>query len=120
MYVLQCSFTINSAVKRDLDRFLFLAANQDAVTTGGAIGIKMQNSMSWATTDSGIGNTYYSMSANIGSYRSAKSKYLSENLEKSIDYAAYMEQNLSTLSFSDDQRRESMDENKTKTDKSGK
>ena len=51
---------------------------------------------------------------------SAKSKYLSENLEKSIDYAAYMEQNLSTLSFSDDQRRESMDENKTKTDKSGK
>lgn len=93
-------------------KFIFLAANQDAITTGGSIGIKAQNSMSWATTEDGVGNTFYSMSANLKSYRSAKASYdsyVAENLEKSVSYSEYVAENSEKLSFNDEQREKSMD-----------
>ena len=57
--------------------FLFLAANQDAVTTGGKLGVKMSNSMSYAASGAGITNTFTSAGSNIKKYRSSKMDFLS-------------------------------------------
>ena len=73
---------------------LFLAANQDAISAGGSIGVKSQKSMSWGTDEISIGNTYSSLSFNIGNYRKSKiqdSDFLSKN----------------GLDFTDQQREES-------------
>jgi len=59
-------------------KFLFLAANQDAFSEGGKLGVKMSNSMSYAASGSGVTNTFQAVSANIGSYRSAKAKFVSK------------------------------------------
>jgi len=112
---------IETLEKENNWKFLFLAANQDAVTTGRSIGVKSSNSMSWAASADGVGNTFVSMSANIGSYRKAKTSYdsyVAENSDKNINYADYMaEASLQSLSFSDKQRDKSMDKKEDKTDK---
>ena len=78
-------------------KFLFLASNQDAVLSGNSIGVKSANSMTYANTVGGVGNTFYSMSSNIGTYRSMKSK-LGNITKEELN-------NLSeNLGFSDDQR----------------
>jgi von Willebrand factor type A domain len=94
-------------------KFVYLAANQDAITMGGNIGIKAGSSMTWAATDGGVENTFYAMSANLKSYRSAKTKYeeyVAESVDKTISYADYMTANVDKLSFDDEQRKRSMDE----------
>lgn len=101
-------------------KFIFLAANQDAVMTGGSMGIKAGSSMTWAATDGGVGNTFYAMSANLASYRSAKTKYdeyMAENVDKSIAYAEYLAENMEKLNFNDEQRKKSMDDKNDKTSK---
>ena len=75
-------------------KFIFLAANQDAIQTGRSIGISHHNSITYAASDAGVGNTYQSFSQNVSSYRSSK-------LSKSIDQA---EQD---LVWSDKQRNDS-------------
>ena len=84
--------------------FLFLAANQDAIVSGSKLGVKMSNSMSYATTGSGVANTFQAMSSNIGKYRSMKSKFMTSNpgvftldaeLSGSLDFAP--EQRLSSM-----------------------
>ena len=51
--------------------FVFLGANQDAIASGGAMGFKAGNSMTFAATKKGTEDTYESMSANMTTYRSA-------------------------------------------------
>ena len=51
-------------------KFVFLAANQDAIINGASIGIKSSNAMSYSATADGIGNTFQSVSSNMVSYRS--------------------------------------------------
>ena len=100
-------------------KFLYLGANQDAVMAGAAIGVKASNSMSWAASADGVGNTFMAMSANIGGYRNAKSRYaeyVAENLDKSIAYTEYVAESAEKLGFDDAQRSKSMDE-KDKKDK---
>jgi 5S rRNA maturation endonuclease (ribonuclease M5) len=94
-------------------KFVYLGANQDAIAMGGNIGIKSGQSMTWAATDGGVENTFYAMSANLKSYRSAKASYdsyVAENVDKAIDYSEYLAENLDKLNFSEQQRKESMDE----------
>ena len=94
-------------------KFVYLAANQDAIAMGGSIGIKAGSSMTWAATDAGVENTFYAMSSNLRSYRSAKvsyDSYVAENADKSIDYSEYLAENVDKLNFSDKQRKESMNE----------
>lgn len=111
---------IETLEKENSWKFLFLAANQDAITTGGSIGIKGSNSMSWDASERGVGNTFVSMSANIGSYRSSKSKssydsYVAENIDKNISYTEYLaDVSLQSLSFSDKQRDKSMNKKEDK------
>ena len=72
---------INKMIKTLQDEngwhFLFLAANQDAVTTGGKLGVKMSNSMSYAASGAGIQNSFQSAGSNIKHYRSGKAAFLS-------------------------------------------
>ena len=85
-------------------KFVYLAANQDAIAMGGSIGIKAGSS---------VENTFYAMSSNLRSYRSAKvsyDSYVAENADKSIDYSEYLAENVDKLNFSDKQRKESMNE----------
>lgn len=110
---------IETLEKENGYKFLFLAANQDAIISGGSMGIKSTNSVSYAATADGIGNTFYAMSANLTNYRSAKSKvsrsgyeeYLAENLDKSIEYSEYVaettKKSLESLNFTEEQRKKS-------------
>jgi uncharacterized protein YegL len=52
--------------------FVFLAANQDAITTAGSMGIKGSKAMTYATTSKGIGDTYDSLSTQVSCFRSMK------------------------------------------------
>ena len=81
-------------------KFLFLAANQDAIRTGSSIGIKGGNSITYAATSDGATNVFASVSSNMSKYRS--SKFSSMNLS-SVD----LDQISKDLDFNDKQRKDS-------------
>jgi len=54
--------------------FIFLAANQDAMKTGHSMGMKMGNTMTFASSAEGTAGVYAKMSASVKGYRSSKSK----------------------------------------------
>lgn len=54
-------------------QFIYLGANQDAISVGTSMGIPINSSMTFAAASSGIGNTYASLSHNTSSYRSVVS-----------------------------------------------
>lgn len=58
--------------KKEGWNFLFLAANQDAMKTGGSLGISASNSMTFNANDASVGNTYMNISSKVSGYRSAK------------------------------------------------
>jgi hypothetical protein len=86
-------------------KFLFLAANQDAIKSGETIGVKMSNSMSWGTDKESISTAYSSFSKNIVNYRSAKISIREED-------QSMMKEIEKDLFFTDEQRKGS-----NKTDK---
>jgi hypothetical protein len=53
-------------------KFLFLAANQDAIKAGGSIGIKGSNSINYSSNDNSTVNVFKNMSINMSKYRNAK------------------------------------------------
>ena len=81
-------------------KFLFLAANQDAIQAGGSIGIKGSNSINYSSNDISTANVFASVSDNMSKYRSSKIAALNlsdtslENISKD-------------LNFDDDQRNKS-------------
>lgn len=85
-------------------KFLYLGANQDAVMAGGSLGIKASNSMAWAASEDGIGNTFMSVSSNLKMYRSAKVSYSTASGMSAMDYMA---QEQDKLNFNDKQRKDS-------------
>jgi len=62
---------VSALVKRQTDEwkweFVFTAANQDAIRSGGNLGVR--NSMNYAATGAGAQSAYATMSASIGNYR---------------------------------------------------
>jgi len=58
--------------KKDGWNFLFLAANQDAMKTGGSLGISAKNSMTFNANDNSVGNMYSKFSSKVSGYRSTK------------------------------------------------
>ena len=81
-------------------KFLFLAANQDAIQAGGSIGIKVSNSINYSSNDLSTANVFATVSSNMKQYRS--SKFAAMNLS---------DEDLNILSkdldFKDDQREKS-------------
>jgi len=51
---------------------LFLAANQDAMRTGGTIGVSASNSMTFNATADSVNTLYSNISAKMSNYRSSK------------------------------------------------
>jgi hypothetical protein len=78
-------------------KFLFLAANQDAIKAGGSIGIRGTNSVNYSSNDISTANVFASVSDNLKQYRSSKFKSL--NLDD-IDLQSFSQD----LNFTDDQR----------------
>jgi hypothetical protein len=78
-------------------KFLFLAANQDAIKAGGAIGIHHTNSVNYSSNDISTSNVFASVSDNVKQYRSSKFKSL--NLDD-VDLQSFSQD----LNFTDDQR----------------
>jgi hypothetical protein len=87
-------------------KFLYLGANQDAITAGNSIGVKAANSMSWNASADGITNTFHSMSANIGTYRMSKMKYTAD---ANVTMDDFLSQEADKLGFSKEQRDKSID-----------
>jgi hypothetical protein len=78
-------------------KFLFLAANQDAIKAGGSIGIHHTNSVNYSSNDISTSNVFASVSDNVKQYRSSKFKSL--NLDD-VDLQSFSQD----LNFTDDQR----------------
>lgn len=81
-------------------KFLFLAANQDAIKAGNSIGISSSNSITYAATNAGASNVFMSVSSNISSYRSVKKAAFTSGTTDMLDTNLYSK----SLSFSDEQR----------------
>ena len=75
-------------------KFLFLAANQDAIKAGGTIGIKGANSINYSSTADSTINVFANVSQNMSKYRSSKFSNLDLDLKSLED----------ELNFTDEQR----------------
>ena len=66
---------INEMIKTQTDafkwNFVFLGANQDAIQTGGAIGVSCGNTMSFAASGEGVKAAYHATSSNIADFRTS-------------------------------------------------
>jgi uncharacterized protein with von Willebrand factor type A (vWA) domain len=93
---------IETLQKEDGWKFIFLAANQDAIKAGNSIGINGTNSMNYAATSAGASRAFSTVSSNMATYRSAKSAaYFTADLsEEMLDTTLYSK----SLNFTDDQR----------------
>jgi hypothetical protein len=64
---------------------LFLAANQDAMKTGGTIGVSASNSMTFNATTDSVNTLYSNVSAKMSNYRSSKLASM-DNVGTSFDF----------------------------------
>lgn len=79
-------------------KFLFLAANQDAIKAGRSIGIQHTNSVNYSSNDISTANVFASVSDNLKQYRGSKFKSL-VNLENTD-----LQELSQSLNFTDEQR----------------
>jgi len=63
---------------------LFLAANQDAMQTGGSLGIDAKNSMTFNANAGSVNASYQNISSKMSNYRS--SKLSADNIKASFDF----------------------------------
>lgn len=87
-------------------KFVYMGANQDAVTIGQTFGIKGANAITYTADNEHVGVAFSNVSSNLSNMRSAKSSYLKKmRVDTTVTYSAatmdFMEKD---LSFSDDQR----------------
>jgi von Willebrand factor type A domain len=75
-YTKDAIFKMIDTLTKDGWKFLFLGANQDAIKSGGALGIRANQTMTYAATDFGAENVFSAMSANVSSYRMSKGDML--------------------------------------------
>lgn len=54
-------------------KFVYLGANQDAITVGASLGIGMSNSISYNSNDASTRSAFMSTASNVSSYRNMKS-----------------------------------------------
>lgn len=83
-------------------KFIFLAANQDAIKTGNTIGIRGNRAMTYNATAQGTTAAFKSVASNTSSYRSAKFASMSGGAIANVDLQSLE----NSLDFSDDQRKE--------------
>jgi hypothetical protein len=81
-------------------KFLFLAANQDAIKAGGSIGIKGSSSINYSSNDASTVNVFTNVSMNMSKYRNSKFAAIDLSPESFDDIAK-------DLDFDDKQREDS-------------
>jgi hypothetical protein len=81
-------------------KFLFLAANQDAIKAGGSIGIKGSSSINYSSNDASTVNVFTNVSMNMSKYRNSKFTAMDLSPESFDDIAK-------DLDFDDKQREDS-------------
>jgi uncharacterized protein YegL len=73
LYTKDDVFNIIDYAKETLGwEFMFMAANQDAMTAGGAINISADKSVNFSATTDGMNMMYTNLSNSVSSYRSSK------------------------------------------------
>jgi hypothetical protein len=92
---------IQSLTEEDGWKFIFLAANQDAILSGNSIGISGANSMTYAANAESTSAAFFSVSSNMASYRSSKFKSLSDDAIEDLMSLS------KDLEFKDQQRKDS-------------
>jgi len=96
---------IESLTKEDEWKFLFLAANQDAIKSGESIGINSSNSLTYASNSRGTEKAFNTMSRKMSSYRSSKTAYFSSAGIDTLDSSI-----LKDLEFNEEDRNEQKEE----------
>lgn len=95
-------------------KFVYMGANQDAVTVSQKFGIKGQNAMTYTADNEHVTMAFMNVSSNLSSMRSSKMNYLKTmKVDTNVQYgAATMDMMEKDLSFSDEQRISSVDNSK--------
>jgi hypothetical protein len=88
-------------------KFVYMGANQDAIKTGQAFGMRSANSVTYAADSEHVKVAYMNVSNNISKFRSSKMDFMntvSFDGLRDVD----MEKLSNDLSFTDDQRQKSV------------
>lgn len=97
-YKREAIFKMIDTLTKEGWKFLFLAANQDAIKSGESIGILASNSMTYSANSISTASVFKSVSSNMSKYRSSKMDVNFDNINLS---------NISKdLNFTEDQRKE--------------
>lgn len=90
-------------------KFVFMGANQNAITTAHTYGISGNNALTYAADNEHVTMAYASVGSNISNFRSAKSALYTETLSRGFAAStAEMDSLKQDLSFSDEQRKETI------------
>lgn len=88
-------------------KFIYMGANQNAITTGAQFGMRSDNSVTYAADAEHVKIAYMNVSNNLSNYRMSKSSFA-----KSVSFDALSDEDLktmsSTLGFTDEQRKSSI------------
>lgn len=88
-------------------KFIYMGANQNAITTGAQFGMKANNSVTYAADSEHVKIAYMNVSDNLSKYRMSKSSFA-----KSVSFDSLSDQDMaamaSTLGFTDEQRKKSV------------
>lgn len=88
-------------------KFVYMGANQDAVKTGAAFGMKAANSVTYAADSDHVKVAYMNVSDNLSNYRMRKTSFAKET----VSFDALSDEDMSmltqSLGFSDEQRKKS-------------
>lgn len=90
-------------------KFVFMGANQDAITTANTFGISGNNALTYSADNEHVTAAYASVGSNIANFRSAKSVLYSQTLSRGFAASSVEMDSLSDkLSFSAEQRDETI------------
>lgn len=90
-------------------KFVFMGANQNAITTANTYGIRGNNALTYSADDEHVTAAYASVGSNIANFRSAKNVLYSQTLSRGFAAsAAEMDSLKDDLSFSEEQRKETI------------
>ena len=99
-YKREAIFKMIETLGKENWKFLFLAANQDAIAAGNSIGIVAANSMTYTATTHGANQVFSTISKKMSSYRGSKLRSMARG--ETVLCSA----NIEELSFSDKDREE--------------
>ena len=102
---------IETLTKEKNWKFLFLAANQDAIRAGGSLGINASNSITYTANSASTDNVFKSFSGKVASYRGSKSRIAASDLSDTEMTTAYFA-SATDLDFNQEDRKDAQTDSK--------